>query len=143
MNPFEQGEWADRTFVLAVQKTWKPIQPFNDTVQKEEWAVCNLFGSRAFHLFNGKPLGMFSREKSHLPNLNLALWILSLEMSHAPRNSIAMVGGSILILSNIHVVLHNMSLFSGNWYFMSGNHFKILGRQKATLNKVELRALYM
>ena len=63
----------------------------------------------------------------NLPNLNLVLWVLSLEMSHAPPNSIAMVV-AILILSNIHVVLHKVSLFSGDRYFMSGDHFIIQAR---------------
>ena len=67
----------------------------------------------------------------NLPNLNLVLWVLSLEMSHAPPNWIAMVV-PILILSNIHVVLHKVSLCSGGRYFMSGDHFIILGCQKAT-----------
>ena len=60
----------------------------------------------------------------NLPNLSLVLWVLSLEMSHAPPNLIAMVV-PILILSNIHVVLHKVSLFSGDRYFMSGDHFII------------------
>ena len=49
---------------------------------------------------------------------------------------------AILILSNIHVVLHKVFLFSGEQYFMSGDHLLILGCQKATLEKVELGALY-
>ena len=49
---------------------------------------------------------------------------------------------AILILSNIHVVLHKVSLFSGEQYFTSGDHLLILGCQKATLEKVELGALY-
>ena len=49
---------------------------------------------------------------------------------------------AILILSNIHVVLHKVFLFSVEQYFMSGNHLLILGCQKATLEKVELGALY-
>ena len=67
----------------------------------------------------------------NLPNLNQVLWVLSLEMSHAPPNWIAMVV-PILILSNIHVVFHKVSLFSGDRYFMSGDHSIILGCQKAT-----------
>ena len=34
-------------------------------------------------------------------------------------------GAAILILSNIHVVLHKMTLFSGDQYFMPGDHFII------------------
>ena len=67
----------------------------------------------------------------NLPNLNLLLWVLSFEMSHAPPNLIAMVV-PILILSNFHVVLHKVSLFSGDPYFMSGDHFIILDCQKGT-----------
>ena len=48
-----------------------------------------------------------------------------------------------MILSNVHVVLHKVSLFSGDRYFMSGDHFIILGIQKAALKKVELGALHV
>ena len=47
--------------------------------------------------------------------------------------------GYRLILSNIHVVLQRVSLFSGNRFFMSGDI--TLGRRKATLKNVELGAL--
>ena len=46
-----------------------------------------------------------------------------------------------MILSNVHVVLHKVSLFYGDRYFI--DHFIILGSQKATLKKVELGALHV
>ena len=48
---------------------------------------------------------------------------------------------SNLILSNVHVVFHKVSLFSGDRYFIE--HFIILGSQKATFKKVELGALHI
>ena len=67
----------------------------------------------------------------NLPNLNLFLWVLSLEMPRAPPNKSGCDGwAAILILSNTHVVLHRVSLFSGDRYFMAGD-----------FEKVEFRAL--
>ena len=66
----------------------------------------------------------------------------SLEMSRAPPMKFDCNGwAAILILSSLPVVLHKVSLFSGDRYCKPGDHFIILGCQKATLKKVELGAL--
>jgi len=71
----------------------------------------------------------------NLPNFTLVLWVLSLEMSRVPYSKSDCDGSAtILILSNLRVVLHKI-------YFMSGNHFIILVCQKATLKKAALGAL--
>ena len=45
---------------------------------------------------------------------------------------------AILILSNLHVVLHKVPLFCGDRYCKSGNHYITLDCQKATLKKLSL-----